>query len=98
MSFFRLEFEKIIAIFEIRPVNIYQNRNNLAKRKKEFEKKNVLFLVFFGMKFEKVIVMFVIRTPKFLYTQSFIQKERTVNLGPKHFFGFLGQNLKRLLS
>ena len=97
MSFFRLEFEKIIAIFEIRTVNIYQNRNNLAKRKKEFEKKNVLFLVFFGMKFEKVIVMFEIRTPKFLYTQSFIQKERTVNLGPKTLIWVFGAKFEKII-
>ena len=31
--FFRLEFEKIIAIFEIRTFNIYQNTNSFAKRK-----------------------------------------------------------------
>ena len=97
MSFFRLEFEKIIAIFVIRTVNIYQNRNNLAKRKKEFEKKNVLFLVFFGMKFEKAIVMFEIRTPKFLYTQSFIQKERTVNLGPKTLIWVFGAKFEKII-
>ena len=98
MSFFRLEFEKIIAIFVIRTVNIYQNRNNLAKRKKiEFEKKNVLFLVFFGMKFEKAIVMFEIRTPKFLYTQSFIRKERTVNLGPKTLISVFGAKFEKII-
>ena len=67
------------------------------EKKIEFEKKNVLFLVFFGMKFEKVIVIFEIRTPKFLYTQSFIQKERTVNLGPKTLIWVFGAKFEKII-
>ena len=49
------------------------------------------------MKFEKAIVMFEIRTPKFLYTQSFIRKERTVNLGPKTLISVFGAKFEKII-
>ena len=41
--------------------------------------------------------MFEIRTPKFLYTQSFIQKERTVNLEPKTLIWVFGAKFEKII-
>ena len=41
--------------------------------------------------------MFEIRTPKFLYTQSFIRKGRTVNLGPKTLISVFGAKFEKII-
>ena len=49
-------------------------RNNSAK---------LLYLGTFGMKYAKAIVTFEIINPEFLKLQSFVQRERTLNLERK---------------
>ena len=45
--------------------------------------KGMSYFGIFRLEFEKTIFIFDIKTQKFVYTQSFIQNERTLNVGPK---------------
>ena len=58
-----------------------------------------LISVFLGKNFEKTIVIFEISTLKFVYLQSFTEKQKCLNLGPKMSdLGIFGLDLKTMLS
>ena len=93
MSFFRLEFEKIIAIFVIRTVNIYQNRNNLAKRKKNsiWKEKCLIFGIFWDEVWESHCHVWNQNPQISLYTK-FHTKRKNCKFGTKNtYFGFWGK-------
>ena len=56
----------------------------------------MLNLCIFGLEFENIIVMFQISVLEFVFRQSFVQKQKSLNFGPKMpYLGIFGLEFEK---
>ena len=83
LGIFGLDFEKVIAIFEISVLEFALWQNVVQKRKSLKLTPKMSGLRLLGMEFESLIVKFEINVLKFILLQSLVQKQTSLNLRPK---------------
>ena len=80
---FGLEFEHIIAMFQIRKPEFVLLQSLVQKQKSLNLRPKIPYFGVFGHEFGKTVLMFEISTLKFVYLQNFTKKQKYLNLGPK---------------
>ena len=84
LDVFRQKIEKHNAAREISSFKFLKKKNVLCKTKifRIMDQKSLIW-VSFELKFEKTIVMFEVSILEFAIMQRFVQKDKSLNLGPK---------------
>ena len=99
LAIFRLEPGKTIVVLDFTTFSLLKCNISFKKDFFKFRTKFVLFGCFWaGTRKYYCTVIFYISTLKFFQTQNFVQKQKSLNPGPKLAqLGILGWNFKKII-
>ena len=99
LAIFRLELGKTIVMLDFTTFSLLKCNISFKKDFFKFRTKFVLFGCFWaGTRKNYCTVIFYISTLKFFQTQNFVQKQKSLNPGPKLAqLGILGWNFKKIM-